>query len=139
MMPKIKMFLGLIVLLCLSFALLEVPAQAADIEMEIFFLPHRPALNVVDQVERLAAEFTNVKVHKYNFEDPAVKGLLKKYRLTEHMPVAIFINGRDHFSVNGNDLQLRNFPKGDSFVPTYSGDWDYPDLRKILSSLSEEK
>lgn len=127
------------ILLCLVFSWQTVPARAADIEMEIFYLPHRPALNVVDKVEKQAAEFANVTLHKYNFQDPANKKLLEKYGLKEHMPVAIFINGKDHFTVNGNVVKLRNFPKGDSFVPTFSGQWDYPDLRAILNSLSGGK
>ena len=138
-MRTIKQILSLMVLLCLAFAWKTVPARAGDIEMEIFYLPHRPALNVVDKVEKLAAEFSNVTIRKYNFDDPSSKRLVEKYRLTEHMPVAIFINGKDRFSVNGHELRLRNFPKGDSFVPTLSGEWDYPDLTAILTRFSGEQ
>lgn len=138
-MRSIKNILGLMALLCLTFAWQTAPARAADIEMEIFYLPHRPALNVVDKVVELAAEFANVTIRKYNFDDPSSKRLVEKYGLTEHMPVAIFINGKDRFSVNGHELRLRNFPKGDSFVPTLSGEWDYPDLTAILTSLSGEQ
>jgi hypothetical protein len=138
-MRSIKKILGVMVLFCLTFGWLTASARAADIEMEIFYLPHRPALNVVDKVEKLAAEFANVTIRKYNFDDPGSKRLVEKYRLSEHMPVAIFINGKDRFSVNGHELRLHNFPKGDSFVPTFSGEWDYPDLRAILTGLSGEK
>ena len=138
-MCSIKNILGLLALLCLSFGWQTAPARAADIEMEIFYLPHKPALNVVAKVEKLAAEFANVTIRKYNFDDPDSKRPVEKYRLTEHIPVAIFINGKDRFIVNGHELRLRNFPKGDSFVPTFSGEWDYPDLRAILTGLSGEK
>jgi hypothetical protein len=138
-MRTIKQILSLMVLLCLAFAWKTVPALAGDTEMEIFYLPHRPAMNVVGKVVNLAAKFTNVTVRKYSFDDPASKRLVEKYQLTEHMPVAIFINGKDRFVVNGHELRLRNFPKGDSFVPTLSGEWDYPDLTAILTSLSGEQ
>ena len=138
-MLSIKNILGVLVLFCLALGLQTAPAQAPDIEMEIFYLPHRPALNVVDKVEKLVADFANVIIRKYNFDDPDSEKLVEKYRLTEHMPVAIFINGKDRFTVNGHDLRLRNFPKGDSFVPTFSGEWDYPDLRAILTNLSGEE
>lgn len=138
-MGNIKKILGLMVLLCLAFGWQTASARAADVKMEIFYLPHRPALNVVDKVEKLALEFANVTIHKYNFDDPESEGLLEKYSLTGHMPVAIFINGKNRFTVNGHEMRLRNFPKGDSFVPTFAGEWDYTDLRAILTSLSGEK
>lgn len=115
------------------------PARAGAIEVEIFYLPHRPAMVVIDKVEQVAAEFVNVTVKKYSFEDPGAKKLLKKYKLTDHMPVAVFINGKDSFTVGGRSLRLRNFPKGDAFVPMFAGEWDYADLRVILAGLNGGK
>lgn len=110
-------------------------SRAAAPVVEIFYLPHRPALAVVAKVEAVAAEFSGVEVRKYSFEDAVGRRLAAEYGLTEHMPVALFINGRDRFTVAGRALSLRNFPKGDAFVPMYSGEWDYPDLRAILGEL----
>jgi hypothetical protein len=115
------------------------PACGADIQMEIFYLPHRPAMAVVSEVEKVAAEFDNIVIREYSFADPDADKLLKKYNLTEHMPVAIFINGQDSFTVNGQKVNLRNFPKGDAFVPMFSGAWDYADLRIILQNMSGGK
>lgn len=114
-------------------------ACAAAIHLEIFYLPHRPALAVVSEVEKVAAEFNNIVIDKYNFDDPDIDKLLKKYSLTEHMPVAIFINGQNRFTVNGQQVSLRNFPKGNAFVPMFAGEWDYADLRIILQEISGGK
>ncbi len=114
-------------------------AYAADIQMEIFYLPHRPAQAVASEVEKVAAEFNNVVFKKYSFEDPGTAKLLKKYNLTDHMPVAIFINGQDSFTVNEQKISLRNFPKGNAFVPMFAGEWDYADLRVILQEISGGK
>ncbi len=107
--------------------------------IEIFFLPHRPALEVVSEVEKVAAEFENMVIKKYNFNDPAAKTLLKKYYLTGHIPVAIFINGQNTFTVKGKKISLRNFTRGNAFVPTFAGEWDYDDLRVILQKISGAK
>ena len=111
-------------------------ALAADTLIDIFFLPHRPALAVVSEVEKVAAEFNNIVIKKYSFEDPATKKLLKEYNLTGHMPVAIFINGQNTFTVKGKKISLRNFTKGNAFVPMFAGEWDYADLRIILQEIS---
>jgi hypothetical protein len=132
----LKVIPGLAALLGLCFFFQGTPARAAAIELEIFYLPHRPAMVVVDKVERLAAEFKNVAVRKHSFEDRATGKLLQKYRITDHTPVALFINGRDSFTVGGRTLRLKNFPKGDSFVPMFAGEWDYADVRAILVELA---
>jgi hypothetical protein len=120
-------------------ALQSLAAYAADIQMEIFYLPHGPAQAVVSEVEKVAAEFKNIAINKYSFEDPATEKLLKKYNLTDHMPVAIFINGQNSFTVNGQKISLRNFTKGNAFVPMFAGEWDYADLRVILQEISGGK
>ena len=113
--------------------------RAADTLVDIFFLPHRPAQAVVSEVEKVVAEFPNVVIQKYSFEDPGTDKLLKKYNLTGHMPVAIFVNGQNSFTVNGKKISLRNFPKGDAFVPMFAGEWGYDDLRFILQEVRGEK
>ena len=126
--------------LVIAFLAFRAPAASgADIQMEIFYLPHRPALAVVSEVEKVAAEFADIVIRKYSFDDPDAKKLLKQYSLTDHMPVAIFINGQNNFTVNGQKISLRNFPKGDAFVPMFAGAWDYADLRLILREISGGK
>lgn len=116
-----------------------VSAYGSNIKMEIFYLSHRPALTVVGKVEKIAAEFKNIVTSKYDFEDPASTQLLKKYKLAGHMPVAIFINGQNSFTVDGKKISLQSFPRGDAFVPTFAGEWDYADLKKILDNISGGK
>ena len=122
-----------------ALALQSPSAYADDIQMEIFYLPHGPAQAVVSEVEKVAAEFKNIAINKYSFEDPVTEKLLKKYNLTDHMPVAIFINGQNSFTVNGQKISLRNFTKGNAFVPMFAGEWDYADLRVILQEISGGK
>lgn len=113
-------------------------AKAAEIELEIFYLPHRPAMEVVKKVEQIATEFAGVTVRKYDFEDPGSRTAIESHHLTEHMPIALFVNGRDGFNIEKRTVLLRNFPKGDSFVPMFEGQWDYADLRAILAVLAGE-
>jgi len=109
------------------------PVWAGPTELEIFFLPHQPAVKVADLVEKIARQYPDVRIHRYNFDDEASQELVQKYNLTGHLPVAIFINGKNRFTVNGQTIKLRNFPKSDTFIPSFGGEWDYPDLKAVLS------
>lgn len=115
------------------------PLLASGTTVEIFYLAHRPALAVVAKVDKILAQFPKLKVKKYDFEARSSRKLLKQYKLTGHMPVAIFINGKNKFTINGQEIDFRNFPKGDAFVPTFAGEWDYTDLHNILTQLSKGK
>ncbi|MBI5556109.1 MAG: hypothetical protein HY885_00565 [Deltaproteobacteria bacterium] len=132
----LKTLPGLLALFGLFIFFQTRPAQAAAIEIEIFYLPHPPAMAVVDKVEQVAGEFAKATINKYSFEDPKSRKMMEKYHLTDHMPVAVFINGKDSFTLDGRTVKLRNFPKGDPFVPMFAGEWDYADLRVILAGLA---
>ncbi len=112
-------------------------AEDAAVLVEIFYLPHRPAEAVVKDVEGIVAQFNGITLSKYNFEDPNSRKLLEKYGLKEHMPVAIFINGKNEFLVDGKSISLRNFPKGNTFVPMFEGSWTYGDVKAVLESATK--
>ena len=114
-------------------------AFAASVNMEIFYLPHRPAVAVVEKIEQALSGMDYVHIKKYNFDDEATDKLVDKYKLYDHMPVAVFINGKDRYMVDGRETEFRNFPKGDAFVPTMEGKWSYEDLKKVAESLHGEK
>ncbi|MCL4378793.1 MAG: hypothetical protein M1409_10555 [Actinobacteria bacterium] len=111
-------------------------SQTTPYTVEIFYLTHAPAVAIVKKVEPIIAEFPKFQVKEYSFDDPAAKDLINKYNLTEHMPIAIFIGGKDTFEIGGKKIELKNFPKGDAFVPDFEGNWSYEDLRSVLKSIS---
>ena len=113
-------------------------AAAADV-VEIFYLPHPPAMAVVGDVEAVLKKHSDVKVEKYNFEDPATRKMLEKYHIKNHMPVAVFINGKDEFVIGKRKVLFENFPKGNAFVPMFEGNWSYQDIETVLKTQSRGK
>jgi hypothetical protein len=114
-------------------------AFADAVLVEVFYLPHRPAEAVVQKIDQTLAGIDGLLMKKYSFEDPSAGKLIKKYKLFNHMPVAVFINGKDTHTVDGIEVVFRNFPKGDAFVPTFEGGWSYGDLRKTAEKISGGK
>lgn len=114
-------------------------AVAASGIVEIFYLPHPPAEAVVKDVEAVLKKHDQFKVAKYSFEDPQSRKLLAKYNLREHMPVVIFIDGQNEFSLRNRKVVFKNFPKGNTFVPMFEGNWSYHDLESVLSAAEKGK
>jgi len=146
-MRKKKSFIIAAVVLLLVFSaamawhLLSSPPHAAGIAsgkgasgkvIEIFYLPHPPAVAVVRKIEAVAAKHPDFKLVEYDFTDAANKDLLTARGLTEHMPVAVFIGGNDEFDIDGRKVVFTNFPQGDAFLPLFAGAWSYDDLEKAI-------
>lgn len=105
--------------------------------IEIFYLPHPPAKAIVEKVEPIIARFPKYTVKEYDVTDQASKPKIEEYRLVNHTPITIFINGKNTFTIDGKRISLFNFPKGDAFIPTFEGGWSYEDLEKILASQQQ--
>ena len=105
--------------------------------VEIFHLPHAPAVAVVKKVEEVLKKYPNYTVKKYDFDDPANDKVVAEHNLSGHIPVAIFIGGKNTFTVDGKEMTFENFPKSDNFIPGFGGSWDYADVEKVLANPSK--
>ena len=105
-----------------------------QVQVDIFYLPHPPAEAIVREVEALLKEYPSITINEYDFLDPENKQKIEDRGLTEHMPVAIFIDNDNTFVIEGKTIIFSNFPIGDAFVPTQEGSWSYDDLEKVIES-----
>ncbi len=128
---KIVALFGLLVL-GFSSALGTEKTLKNSILLEVFYLPHAPAIRIVEKVEEQVKAYPHIQLKKYQFGDHTISKKVKQYRINGHIPVAIFINGKDQFTVNNRRVVFRNFPQGDSFVPMFEGKWTYQDLDTVL-------
>lgn len=108
--------------------------NAGQTTVDIFYLPHPPAEAIVKKVDAILQKFPSIKVNKYNFSDPKNARRIEAHNLREHTPVAIFINDKNRFTIEGRTVEFKNFPRGDAFVPTLEGSWTYGDFEKVLTS-----
>jgi hypothetical protein len=105
----------------------------SKVVVEVFYLPHPPAEAVVANIDKIVSSQKPVEERKISFDDSNSQSLIKKYKLEGHIPVAIFINGHDRFTIDGQKIVFRNFPKDNSFAPMgLGGNWSYKDFQKAL-------
>ncbi len=107
--------------------------------VEIFYLNHAPAQAILKKVEAILEKHPEYTVINYDFDDEKNKQKVDEYGLLEHSPIAIFIAGVGSFKVGDSIVKLANFPKGNAFVPSLEGSWDYSDLEKILANPDKYK
>lgn len=133
MRQKRSVLIAAALALLLILALSACQAKNNNVKVDIFYLPHAPAEAVISKVDKVLANYKGLDVRKLNFEDAQNSDLIKQYGIVEHMPVAIFINGKNKFKIGNREVVFRNFPAGDTFTPMgLGGNWNYQDLDTIL-------
>ncbi len=130
-----KLFFAILAILIFGVFLISSCSNDSNgkVVVEVFYLPHPPAEAVVANIDKIVSSQRLVEERKISFDDSSSQSLIKKYKLEGHIPVAIFINGRDRFTIDGRKIIFRNFPKDNSFAPMgLGGNWSYKDFQKAL-------
>ena len=103
------------------------------VQVEIISLDHSPIRPAVQEVEAVAAEFGDkVTVQSYNFDTPEGAAFAEEHGLTEHTPIAVFVNGEMEFDVDGRSIKFYSFPQGAGTGMVAEGVWTMDDLRAVL-------
>jgi hypothetical protein len=123
----LSLFLTLILAACGS-------GPADDlVQVEIISLDHSPIRLAVQKATDVAAEFGDkVAVQSYHFDTPAGDAFAEEHDLTEHTPIAIFVNGEMEFEVDGRSVKFYSFPQGEGTGMVDEGVWTMADLRAVL-------
>jgi hypothetical protein len=109
-------------------------ASGKQVRIDIFYLPHPPAIAILRKVEAVLHNYPTAKINEYDFLDPKNADKIKAHGLTEHSPIVILLNDKNAFSIDGRQVEFKNFPKGDAFVPSLEGSWTYDDIDKAIAS-----
>ena len=127
-MRKLLIFLFSIMLLAACSGVAGGPVQ-----VEIISLDHAPIRPTVAEALAVATAYGDkVTVLTYNFDTPEGAAFAEEKGLTEHTPIAIFVNGEMSFEINGRSGEFFSFPQGEGTGMVAEGAWTMADLRAVL-------
>jgi hypothetical protein len=102
-------------------------------KVEIAFLNHPPVLSALTDVDALLASYGDkITVTRYDLETDQGAQFVKDRRLTGHVPIAIFINGRMEIKLKDHTVKFFSFPQGKGTFMVASGSWTTEDLRQAI-------
>ena len=94
-------------------ALTAAPAAPGAVSVEIIAFSHPPLRPVLAEVGQLLATYGDrVHVTHYDFDTPEGAAFAKKKGLSGHIPLVIFVNGKDTFALNRRTVTFQSFPQG---------------------------
>ena len=96
-------------------------------------MDHAPIRPVLQEVIDAVAEYGDkVTVQSYNFNTLEGTAFAEENGLSEHTPIAIFLNGEMEFEINGRTVKFYSFPQGAGTGVVAEGVWTMADLRAVL-------
>ena len=128
-MRKLAIFL----LIALVLAACSGGQADGPVQVEIISLDHAPIRPAVQEALDVVAEFgKKVAVKSYTFDTPEGATFAEEHGLTEHTPIAVFVNGEMEFEVNGRAVKFYSFPQGEGTGMVAEGVWTMADLQAVL-------
>jgi len=113
--------------------------KPGTVVVEVIYLNHPPVRPVLTAVDTLLANYgERVSVARYDLDTPEGADLAKAKGLTEHTPLAIFINGSMDFTVGGRAVQFYSFPQGQGTGMVAEGVWTIEDLQDVLDEATSQ-
>ena len=129
-----------IILSCLVvLALFSVPFTvfaAKEVKVEVLYMNHGPLLESLEQIKKVFSQYgSKITVSWYDFESREGQQFMAKKRVTQHVPLVIWIDGKFAVPVNGKEIKFSGFPTGSG--PAYfQGKWTMDDLRVALNQIT---
>jgi hypothetical protein len=128
---------GLIVLFLFFIPAAALPAP--PVSVEILYMNHGPLLSTLKAIRELCNGYGKaVAVSWYDFESPEGEKFMAKKGVHQHLPLVIWIAGKETVKVEGKEIQFVGFPTG-SGPPSFQGKWTLEDLRGALDEATGKK
>lgn len=130
-----RLFLFLVITLSL---LLPGQAKAADpVTIDVLFMDHgplRPTLYKLKEIfEGYGAKLT---VRWHDFESREGEEFMARMGITNHVPLVIWLNGKDTIDIEGTACTFSGFPSG-SGPAMFQGKWTMDQLSKALDLVTK--
>ena len=134
-MKKIGLFFAVFFLVVLGTAV----AGEQKISVEILYLNHGPLQSTLKEIDSICAQYKDkITVSRYDFESPEGEKFKSKKGITQHVPLMIWIDGKNVVSVNGKEVAFSGFPTGTG-PAFFQGKWTMKDLRQAVDQATQKK
>ena len=135
-MKKILLFFLLIIsLVCIPWT----ATAGKTLQIEILYMNHGPLQDSIEGIKKVLSRYNaKVTVSWYDFDTKEGEAFMAKKKITQHIPLVIWMDDQVKFKVDGKDIVFAGFPTG-SGPAFFQGKWTMADLQKVLNQLTGKK
>jgi hypothetical protein len=127
-------------LVALSLVFMPWIAKAGNpVKVEVLYMNHGPLQDSLEGIKKVFSQYKGkVTVSWYDFESKEGEEFMAKKKITQHIPLVIWMDNQVKFKVDGKDIAFAGFPTG-SGPAFFQGKWTNADLQKVLDQLTGKK
>jgi hypothetical protein len=132
-----KVVFCFIVFVGISISLMAFAAQ--KVSVEILYMNHGPLLSTLKEIDNICAQYKDkITVTRYDFDSPEGEQFMAKKGIHQHIPLMIWIAGKNTVSIKGKEILFSGFPTG-SGPEYFQGKWTMDNLRAALNQATQKK
>jgi len=132
-----KIVFCFIVFVGISISLMVFAAQ--KVSMEILYMNHGPLQSTLKEIDTICAQYKDkITVSRYDFDSPEGERFMAQKGIHQHIPLMIWIAGKNTVSIKGKEILFSGFPTG-SGPEFFQGKWKMDDLRAALNQATQKK
>ena len=111
-------------------------AAAPKVSVEMLYMNHGPLQSTLREVDKIFDQYKDkIIVAKYDFESPEGEKFMQKKGIRQHIPLMIWIGGKNSAVIDGKEIRFAGFPSGTG--PDFAqGKWTMKDLRRALDQAA---
>jgi hypothetical protein len=122
--------------------LFSVPLTASagkEIKVEVLYMNHGPLQPSLEKIKNIFSQYGGkITVSWYDFESKEGEQFMAKKGITQHIPLVIWLEGKNAIPLNGKEVKFIGFPTG-SGPAFFQGKWTMEDLRQALNEITSKK
>jgi hypothetical protein len=126
----------------LTVSLVGIPwfaVAGSPVKVEVLYMNHGPLQDSLEGIKKVFSQYKGkVTVSWYDFESKEGEEFMAKKKITQHIPLVIWMDNQVKFKVDGKDIAFAGFPTG-SGPAFFQGKWTNADLQKVLDQLTGKK
>jgi hypothetical protein len=132
-----KIVFCFIVVVLMSISLMAFAAQ--KVSVEVLYMNHGPLQSTLKEIDNIFTQYKDkITVSRYDFESPAGEKFMAQKGIHQHIPLMIWIAGKNTVSIKGKEILFSGFSTG-SGPEFFQGKWTMEDLRAALNQVTQKK
>ena len=134
-MKKILFCLLIVSLVCIPWTAMAGKA----VKIEVLYMNHGTLQDSLEQIKNVFSKYKEkITVSWYDFDSKEGERFMAQKKITQHIPLLIWMDNQVKFKVDGKDIVFAGFPTG-SGPAFFQGKWTMADLQKALDQLTGKK
>jgi hypothetical protein len=112
---------------------------AKPVKIEVLYMNHGPLQDTLSSMRKIFSQYKGrVSVSWYDFDTKEGENFMTKKKITQHIPLVIWMDNQEKLEVDGKEITFAGFPTG-SGPQFFQGKWTLDDLQKALDQLTNKK